>query len=343
MDFITHDDNLQVLVNPNGEVETLQDDRFPWAERKVKTVKLAKLYRKAGYPDYSQKAATCSTWLQYGVSSDGSRQLSAANFCQLRLCPLCIARRAKRAAYKLSQVLDLTESRHGVMFLFLTLTVRNVPGDQLGSQLTDLTRAWARLMDHRHVQAAVKGWFRAIEITRNARDNTYHPHLHAILAVPPDYFTRSAGLYITQAEWVERWQKALRTDYRPSVRIQTAKAKGEFVGGRAAATEAAKYAVKDSDYIDDGLPEGEAVQIIQDYTEALRRRRLTAYGGWLKEAAKAMEADDLDSDGDLIHLDSDSLREDVAELIEVYNWHFGAGDYILTSRHINPLKLEKRG
>lgn len=339
MDFSTYERSLQVAVSPLGEVVTLRDDKFPWAERKAKTVKLAKLYQKAGYPEYSQKAATCSTWLQYGVSADGSKQLSAANFCQLRLCPLCIARRAKRAAYKLSQVLDLVEGEHGAMFLFLTLTVRNVPGEALGDTLGELVRAWNRLTKHRQFERSVKGWFRAVEITRKEHD--YHPHIHAILAVPPEYFTRGAGLYIDQAEWVERWQKALRVDYGPSVRIQTAKAKGEYSGGRAAAVEAAKYAVKDSDYIDDRLPESEAVKILTEYTEALRRRRLTAYGGWLKDAAKALDADDLE-DGDLVHIDDESVREDVAELIETYNWSFGAGDYVLASTQVNPLKLQRR-
>lgn len=338
MDFNTYDDKLQVVVSPEGEVMTLHDEKFPWAERKVKTLRLAKLYRRAGYPDYSRKAATCSTWLQYGVSADGSKQLSAANFCQLRLCPLCIARRAKRAAYKLSQVLDRVEGEHGAMYLFLTLTVKNVPGEQLGDTLGQLTKAWDRLCKHRRIQAAVKGWFRALEITRNQTDQTYHPHIHAILAVPPEYFARQSGLYIPQAEWVERWQKALRADYRPIVGIEVARAKGEYTGGRAAAVEAAKYAVKDTDYIDDRLPEGEAVRIVRDYTEALHRRRLTAYGGWLKAAAKALDADDLDN-GDLVHVDNETIREDVADLIETYNWHFGAGDYVLTGRQVNPLKL----
>ena len=160
------------------------------------------------------------------------------------------------------------------------------PWDTLG----ELVRAWNRLTKHRQFERSVKGWFRAIEITRNPKDGTYHPHIHAILAVPPGYFTRGEGLYIEQSEWVDRWQKALRADYRPLVSIQTAKAKGEYVGGRAAAVEAAKYAVKDSDYIDDRLSEAEAVRIVTDYTEALHRRRLTAYGGWLKTAAKALEA-----------------------------------------------------
>ena len=338
MNLSTYDSSLQVVTSPAGEVVTLQDDRFPWTERKVKTVKLAKLYDKAGYPEYSLRAATCSTWLQYGVSADGSKQLSAANFCQLRLCPLCIARRAKRAAYKLSQVLDQVEREHGAMFLFLTLTMKNVSGSQLGDALGQLNQGWNRLTQHRHVKAACKGWFRALEITRNGQE--YHPHIHAILAVPPEYFRRNQDLYIRQEEWIDRWKLALRVDYRPSVRIQTAKAKGEFAGGRAAAVEAAKYAVKDSDYIDDNLPQEEAIGILRDYTEALYKRRLTAYGGWLREAAKDLDADDLD-DGDLVHVDDDGIREDVAELIETYNWHFGSGDYILSRREINPLKLQR--
>jgi len=340
MDYSTYDSGLQVATSPEGEIVTLQDDRFPWAKRKVKTLKLAKLYKKAGYDDLSQKSAVCSTWLQYGVSADGSKQLSAANFCQLRLCPLCISRRAKRAAYKVSRVLEAVETEHGALFLFLTLTIKNVSGAQLGEALGQLTKSWDRLCKHRRVQAAVKGWFRAIEITRNGQE--YHPHIHAILAVPPEYFSRDAGLYIDHGEWMDHWQKALRSDYMPSVRIQTAKAKGEYTGGRAAATEAAKYAVKDSDYIDDRLPEEEAVRIVQDYTKALHRRRLTAFGGWLKDAAKALDAEDLDN-GDLVHLDEETVREDVAELIETYNWHFGAGDYVLTSRKVNPLKLQRGG
>lgn len=356
MDFSRNDDNLQVAVSPEGEVVTLQDERFPWAERKVKTVKLAKLYEKAGYPDYSLRAATCSTWLQYLVSSDGSKQLSAANFCQLRLCPLCISRRAKRAVYKLNKVMEQVDKEHGAMFLFLTLTVKNVPGNQLGDTLSQMTKAWDRLMKHRHVKAAVKGWFRTIEVTRGdnrwhkdkktgkmkfRRDEGYHPHIHAVLAVLPEYFSRKSDFYISHSEWVDRWQKVLGAEYRPRVRIQTSKAKGEYEAGKAAAVEAAKYAVKDEDYIDETLPESRLIEVLKDYTEALYRRRLTAFGGWMKEAAKALNAENLD-DGDLVHIEEDRVREDVAELIEVYGWHFGAGDYILTSRQVNPLKVQRK-
>lgn len=336
-DYNTAENGLQQehLSEPEP-MEVLTDEHYPWKERKMKTVKLAKLYQMAGMPEYADRAKSCATWLEYMAQSDGSKQLYAANFCHLRLCPMCLARRAKKAAYKLSQVLDVCDQRHKAMYLFLTLTVRNVDGEHLGAALGQLTKAWDRLMRHRQVARSVKGWFRAIEITRKAKG--YHPHIHAILAVEPEYFGRKSGLYISHDEWVRRWQMALGVDYKPSVRIQTAKAKGEYSGGRAAAVEAAKYAVKDSDYIDPHLPDALAVEIVRDYTNALHRRRLTAFGGWLKAIAAQLDAGDLD-DGDLIHVDETRLREDVAELIEEYNWHFGAGDYILTTRRVNPLRV----
>lgn len=342
MDYITRYQESQVLVSGDGEITTLQDRRFDWRERKGKTMLLYELYEKAGYPDYAVRTRDCATFLQFNVYQSGERRLKTANFCKLRLCPMCIGRRARRSAWKLSQVLNMAEAEHGAKFLFLTLTMKNVPGDQLGDALTQLTEAWYRLCHHRQFERSIGGWFRAIEITRSGKQ--YHPHLHAILAVEPDYFSRESrksGKYLHQSDLVERWQKALRVDYRPSVRIQTAKGKsGEgtavaSAGGRAA-VEAAKYAVKDEDYIDPKLPEAEAVQIVRDYTEALHRRRLTAFGGWLKEAARALDAEDME-DGDLVHTEEDVIRGDLVEMVEAFNWHFGAGDFILSSREINPL------
>lgn len=236
-------------------------------------------------------------------------------------------------AAKLSQVMNLTESRHGYQFLFLTLTVESCEGDKLGAALSQLTAGWNRLMQQRPVLRAVKGWFRAIEIT-HGRETGYHPHIHAILAVEPGYFKRSSGQYITQADWVARWQKAAQLPYKPIVHIQ--KTKGGK-GGMGAALEAAKYTTKDSEYIDRDLDEQEGAQIVVDYTKALHKRRLVAFGGCMKEIAAQLGADR--DDGDLVHVDDEGVRDDLAELIEDYGWHFGAGDYILTSRRVNPLRV----
>lgn len=344
MNYNTGSSNAQVLLSPGGEITTLEDRRFDWRERKEKTMRLYELYDKAGYPDYAVRTRDCATFLQFNVYKGGERRLKTANFCKLRLCPMCIGRRARRSGWKLSQVLNKVEADHGAKFLFLTLTMKNVAGDQLGAALGQLSEAWQRLLGQRQLERTVKGWFRAMEITRSGA--MYHPHLHAILAVESDYFSRESrksGKYLNQADLIERWQKALRVDYRPSVRIQTTKGKtgqGQALAcaGGKAASEAGKYAVKDDDYIDPDLPEDLAIEILKDYTEALRRRRLTAFGGWLKEAARDLDAENLD-DGDLVHTEDETIRDDLIEMVEGFNWHFGAGDFILSVREINPLQV----
>lgn len=348
MDYITRMQNAQVLVSGDGEVITLQDRRFDWRERKEKTMLLYELYEKAGYPEYAARTRDCATYLQFNVYKSGARRLRTANFCKMRLCPMCIGRRARRAAWKLSRVLDLVEGEHKAKFIFLTLTMENVDGEHLGVALGQLAQAWNRFLKQRQIERSIKGWFRAIEITRgdgiHKADNGYHPHIHAILAVEPDYFSRESrksGKYLNQTDLIDRWQRALRVDYKPSVDISTTKGKRKGGGvesaSLAAAKEGAKYPIKDEDYIDPNLPEDRAIEILRDYTEALRRRRLMAFGGWMKDAARALNAEDLD-DGDLIHVDDDAIRDDLTEMIDAYGWHFGAGEFILSAREINPLE-----
>lgn len=302
----------------------------------MKTIRLARLYEMAGYEQYAARTEGCATWLQFRQLGE-RQELARANFCHLRLCPMCTARAAIVRAKLLTRVMDGVQAEHKCQYVFLTLTIQNVPGDKLGEAISQLTSAWDRLIRQRPVRAAVMGSFRAIEITRNG--DMYHPHIHAIVAVTDEYFLRSAGLYITQAEWVRRWQMALKVDYKPSVRISKTT---DNKGGKGAVLEAAKYVTKDSDYISDKLTDAEAAQIVTDYTRALYHRRLTSFTGWLKEMAQRLQADDLDH-VDLEHGEDATIREDLAEVIVTYGWHFGAGDYVLAKREANPLRIKREG
>lgn len=319
--------------------ERLEDVRFPWVERRLKVVRLAQIYDKAGYYPYAERAGSCATWLQFNAMQDGTKTLKAANFCDLRLCPMCIARRAKRNALKLTQVMNAVEAEHKCRYIFLTLTVKNCSGQELEKTVRTLLSGWNKLTKHKPIERAVGGWFRALEITRNRKTREYHPHLHAILAVPSEYFDYEKGLFLTQKDWRKHWMKAAGLDYDPSVRVGTTKARGDCDSATKSATvEAAKYATKDSEYIDPKLSLDDAVTIVTDYTEALYRKRLTAFGGWMKKIAAAFDADDLDS-GDLIHVEENRVRDDLADYIETYNWTIGAGDYVLADRMINPFKI----
>ncbi len=343
MKFNTNQGKMQ--AEDVSRLQTLKDCRFDWRVKKLGSYRLARLFEVAAeefhdstWTQYAVRAAGCASRPQFQKWIDtGDKRLQGALFCKLRLCPLCTARRAVKNALKLSQVMNEVEVKHGVQFLFLTLTVENCEGDKLGETLGLLTKSWDRLVRQRPVARACKGWYRAIEITRNAVTGEYHPHIHAILAVSMDYKPKS-DLYITQAEWVRRWQMALKVTYKPIVHIQKTKDKK---GGMGAVLEAAKYATKDSEYIRPDLDEKEGARIVADYTTALRGRRLVAFGGCMKEAAARLGADK--EDGDLIHLGDEIVRDDLADLIETYGWHFGAGDYVLIDSMVNPLKVVRKG
>lgn len=309
--------------------EVLQDTKYPWVERKKKTLRLADIYKLAGYVREVEMAKSCARQLEYFAMKDGRRTLQRAIFCKLRLCPMCGARRAKKAALQLSKALTWVEEQHpGVQYLFLTLTVKNCKPSELGDTLTLLLTAFSKLRRHRPVARAIKGWYRAVEITRSK--GLYHPHIHMIIAVEPDYFERSKGLYLTQKDWEAHWQSALGVTYKPRVDIRAAHKRGEKKAELAAAQEAAKYATKDSDYLAPNIPEAEAVEVVKTYTEALRGRRLIAVGGWMKDAMQALNLNP--EDDDLVHINDDAIREDVAELVEVYRWSFGLSDYRLLYR-----------
>lgn len=323
-------------------VEGLRDDKFPWRQRKQRTMELATLYRTAKLGDKADKVVSCSTWLQYLATPDDKRQLHHFNACKNRLCPVCNKRKAKRMAVQLLKVLEKVQSDHkGTQLIFLTLTVRNCTGDKLRETLDDLTGAWKKLIDRRPVKRAVRGWFRAIEITYNEDTDTYHPHIHAILVVENAYFFKNSPLYLTQPTWEKMWRECLKVDYNPRVDIRSTYGKGgktrKAKKERGEVLEAAKYATKDSDFLNPRIAKEKAAEVVATYDAALRRKRLTAMGGWVKDAAKQL-AVDVEDDSDLVHdTDGDGeLTPETAELLEDYGWHFGVSDHVLLSRRDNP-------
>lgn len=354
-DYIMPEETLQVvqLTNSDGKSEeivvdtatgeivpVLRDDKFPWRERKRDTLALSDIYREGQLGRYADRTRGCSTWLEYLATFDGERrQLHHFNACKLRLCPLCSVRRARLMAARLTKVLEKVQADHaGTQYIFLTLTLRNCEGDKLRDTLTLLTYAWSKLTRRRPVDRAVKGWFRAIEITRNRLDNTYHPHIHAILAVEDAYFSRASGLYITQDKWREFWKQSLKVNYLPIVGIQSTKSKDGGEAAAAAAVEAAKYACKATDYISPNLPRAEVVEVAKTYTEALAGKRLTALGGWLLEASRELGLDVEAENDDLVH-DEDGngeLTEESAEMLEEYVWRFRVEQHVLRDRKQNP-------
>lgn len=150
--------------------------------------------------------------------------------------------------------------------------------------------------------------------------------MHLLLAVPPEYF--AGRKYLSKEKWMQLWKDAARLEYEPIIDIRVVRPKPGSDGLGAALAEVAKYGAKPSDYIrpqDIDL----SAKIIATLTQYLDGRRLTSWGGCLKEAAAALRLDDIES-GNLIHITDEQSEDDAANIIHdyiLYRWSVGWGDY----------------
>jgi len=237
-------------------------------------------------------------------------RLKAAHFCRLRFCPWCEWRKAtawRRRLIPGLQAFGLEHPKHRAVLL--TLTVRNVRASELRGAVGEIHASWKRLTKRRGFPTSywlrrteltlgrppsspdipqdprlLYGAGRRLkgikhtdisdnELTNNELKNRevwVHPHLHALLLVPPRYW---AADYIRQSLWREWWMESARLDYAPIVDVRKAyRRKGERTIEResiAAAIEAAKYTAKPDQLAALGP------QLV-DLTEQLRKVRMIA-------------------------------------------------------------------
>lgn len=303
-----------------------------WRERKLKNVELANRLEVLGYRSF-ERVYRCAEVLKFLEREDGTRKLYQAYFCKNKLCALCNWRRSMKYSYQAELVVNEAIRREPKgRFLFLTLTIKNVPGEELNQALSQMTEGFRRLMLYKKVDKNMIGYLRATEVTYSKSRDDYHPHLHVLLMVRPAYF-QSKNDYIRQSDWVALWQKAMKLDYEPGVDIRTVKPKAEHAenlqekdGLKKAILETAKYPVKPFDITKDKdgnvmkLSEVKKLQITDDMMNGLHRKRQIGFGKLFKEIKKELELDDLEN-GNLIQT-GEEKTETIAgkEIVAVWNW-----------------------
>ena len=318
-------------INSNGKVTD-------WQGKKLKTIELAESYRRLGeeFKSKHYRVRDCGTFLEFKkFINDNSMKLNKANFCKVRLCPMCSWRRSLKIYGQVSKVMNEVVNNEDLEFIFLTLTTRNCEGQHLSDTIDNIFKAFNNMTKRVKYKKAIKGHFRALEVTHNLNINsdwfdTYHPHLHCILVVNKSYFTDTKS-YITQEEWATLWKNVLKVDYTPIVDVRRFKDRNGK-GIEKSIAETAKYTVKSDDYIVHDDLTNEVIETLTDdavfiLDKALANRRLTAFGGILKEYHKKLNLDDAE-DGDLVNTDNEELREDLEFIIERYSWNIGYKQYL---------------
>ena len=295
----------------------------PWAEHKDQTALLSYAYEQLGNDRKAGRVQCCAPRLVFAHTDEGRLKLAAANFCRVRLCPVCQWRRSLKLFGQTTEVVKAVQQQRKVAWIMLTLTVKNVDGIDLPNEITIIHKAWDRLCKTKAFQRAVLGWQRCLEITHNVTTgsgayDTYHPHIHALLCVKPSYFTSRD--YISRDAWSSMWAAAARLDYVPQVWVSRVKD-----GSAGAVAEVTKYAAKPGDYLT-AWDLDMMVSSVEVMDNALHRRRLVAFGGILKDAHKALGLDDVE-DGDLVHTDNDPTPEAAAAALAAFTWVPGYRQY----------------
>jgi plasmid rolling circle replication initiator protein Rep len=316
----------------------------------------------AGYERHGERCADCGKWLRFiecEIDNIHYRKLIAGGFCGVRLCPMCISRRALKLAVQAHGIThEALRWRPGLRFIFLSLTVPNVVGDKLSQSITSIFKAWKRLIERCEISQILVGSFRALEVTFNAERKDFHPHIHALMAVSSNYF---AGSYITQSRWLDLWRESTRDQSIVSVDVRAVKPKLKLKEGEnpiaSAVAEVCKYPIKSSDILHPtvlvrdkegqvvkdkegkvlcrALPEPsieQTAEVVATLHKALYGRRLVQFGGLLAEIHKELKMDNVDSSKDLVSLGGEhegSCPVCQAGLLEhVYKWVAGIGEYI---------------
>ena len=291
-----------------------------WRGRKLLSLRLADIFQELGYKQsLIQRIQSCGELLQFIQQEDGSLKLYQAYFCKNKLCPMCNWRRSMKYSYQTSRIIDeaIKQNPKG-RFLFLTLTVKNVPGDALNDTISQLTKAFDLLFRRAKVQKNLLGYLRSVEVTHNSEQNTYHPHIHVLMMVKSSYFSGTSNNYITQEEWGEMWSQSLKVDYVPMVDIRAVKETGKGLKG--AILETAKYPIKPIKLDIDNK------QVVDDLYNGLYRKRQLGYGGLFKTIKKQLRLDDVEN-GDLIHT-TDNNDLSIGMKIIAY-WNVARQDYVI--------------
>ena len=323
--------NITNSTQCQSPIEKELADKFE--PKKLASEPLVLSYYRLGMEKRAETVASCGTFLEFAeyIGASGGLPLGAdrspefklhkANFCKDRLCPMCSWRRSYKIFGQVSKIMNVIADKYN--FLFLTLTVINCEGSKLSETLDTMSKAFFRMFRQKRIKNAVRGFFRALEITYNEDNNTFHPHFHCVLAVPKSYFTSRD--YIQRDEWLEMWQNAMNDPRITQVDIRKAKDKHNSDNKTAsealasAVAEVAKYTVKSSDYLKDD--ESLTDSLVRTFSSVLYHRRLVALSGCFKEAHKQLQLDDVEN-GDLLHL-NDKIRPDVAVQIYRYGWSCG--------------------
>lgn len=305
------------IYHQNVNVDDSEKDNFialseystrdvKWDTKKRNAVSMQAVFRRSENPNvrkYSNRTADCANGLEFGYVVDKETgelklKLLTANFCHCRHCPVCDWRRSLRAQAMFKNALpEIIEKNPSSRWIFLTLTVENCHITELRETITEMNRAFMRMLKRKPF-TFVKGWIKKVEVTQEKKRSDYaHPHFHVLLMVNESYFTSRD--YLSKMDWVRYWSKAMRSEVALSVDVRALRKK--FDSNDFATVELLKtfnYSVKTNDIVENDFTQ----KWFLEYIEQVHALKFLTSGLELKNIFKNQKEEN-ESDDDLINVD----------------------------------------
>lgn len=310
-----------VRQGSKGEKKSAKDKL---TEKKVRNLETYKYIKRHLTQKSAKRFRECSLWrLELGDIDMSKLKTIDSNACKNRFCPACAWQKAKKDAMIISAMMQYVENDLKKDFIMLTLTAPSVKGEDLIAELQKYNRGFESLTKRTEVVPVIKGYVRKLEITYNKEQkitslmwygnlhqggkkkpmaayfsarglkigdlnpnyDTYHTHLHVLIAVDKSYFT--SRNYIKHERWLQLWQEVMQDPMITQVDVRRIRSKKGSKGLQSSAAEIAKYTAKDGDY-------NVSQEVFDTFYKALKGRNLLTFGGVFKEAKQKYKAGELD-------------------------------------------------
>lgn len=280
------------------DIITQESPLVKWTDKKKENLFVSRKMIDAGFPERGTRMKFCGQYLDMKICPDcGKSIVSSANLCRDRLCPTCSWRLSLKRFAEMCSTISLINDLECFNAGFLTLTVKNCKPENLGYTISEMAKAWNRVLANRDIKEIVYGWSRSVEITYNSRTGEFHPHYHIILLYDPTIHEGSIRALTSRL-----WSSSCRFNYTPVTDFRIIKSdegEGTNLDNEniiKAILETFKYSVKSSEF--ENMP----IATFRHLVNGITGKRLVSYGGIIKTARKELgfKKDELSDEDDEI-------------------------------------------
>lgn len=271
------------MIKPKGETKEKDEKKKGFTRERIDYSKrlsllLADTYEESSGMDHFKRTYTYEDllWLKkHAVRVRGCSEIWAGYLCDHcgkvkhmhtygcsdRLCPLCSIRKSRAVAAQALQVVDQLVGRP----ILITLTQRNVGGEDLRDCLRRMSQSWTLVRKVRHVEKNMLAWAKTVEITYNPKRVDFHPHIHIIA-----YISENRTHLMDKAYWTKMWMEYMDVDQSiDDVREITNEERSVF--------EISKYVTKANELLT--MDSRHRCYAVTTISLAMRGLKLRSYGG----------------------------------------------------------------